>query len=48
VLHEHFDAVTKRVIAQAIGTEDGDVELRANTLSKADGLPQVEIGMVLP
>ena len=28
VLHEHFGAVTKRVIAQAIGTEDGDVELR--------------------
>lgn len=28
VLHEHFEAVTKRVIAQAMGTEDGDVELR--------------------
>ena len=28
VLHEHFEAVTKRVIAQAIGSEDGDVELR--------------------
>jgi hypothetical protein len=28
VLHEHFEAVTKRVMAQAIGTEDGDVELR--------------------
>lgn len=28
VLHEHFKAVTKRVIAQAIGTEDDDVELR--------------------
>ncbi|MCR4339214.1 MAG: hypothetical protein NUW01_04920 [Gemmatimonadaceae bacterium] len=28
VLHEHFEAVTKRVIAQAIGTEDDDVELR--------------------
>jgi hypothetical protein len=28
VLHEHFEAVTKRVIAQAIGAEDGDVELR--------------------
>jgi hypothetical protein len=28
VLHEHFEAVTKRVIAQAIGTEGGDVELR--------------------
>jgi hypothetical protein len=28
VLHGHFEAVTKRVIAQAIGTEDGDVELR--------------------
>jgi hypothetical protein len=28
VLHEHFEAVTKRVIARAIGTEDGDVELR--------------------
>ena len=28
VLHEHFDAVTKRVIAQALGTEGGDVELR--------------------
>jgi len=28
VLHEHFEAVTKRVIAQAIGTESGDVELR--------------------
>jgi hypothetical protein len=28
VLHEHFEAVTKRVIAQAIGAEDRDVELR--------------------
>ena len=28
VLHEHFEAVTKRVIAQAIGAEEGDVELR--------------------
>jgi hypothetical protein len=28
VLHEHFEAVTKRVIAQAMGTGDGDVELR--------------------
>ena len=28
VLHEHFEAVTKRVIAQAIGAEDGDVEMR--------------------
>lgn len=28
VLHEHFEAITKRVIAQAIGTEDSDVELR--------------------
>ena len=28
VLHEHFEAVTKRVIAQAMGTEDSDVELR--------------------
>ncbi len=28
VLHEHFEAVTKRVIAQAIGAEAGDVELR--------------------
>ena len=28
VLHEHFEAVTRRVIAQAIGTEEGDVELR--------------------
>jgi hypothetical protein len=28
VLHEHFEAITKRVIAQAIGTEDGDVEVR--------------------
>jgi hypothetical protein len=28
VLHEHFEAITKRVIAQAIGTEDGDVEIR--------------------
>ena len=28
VLHEHFEAVTKRVIAQAIGAEDSDVELR--------------------
>ncbi len=28
VLHEHFEAVTKRVIAQAIGTQGGDVEMR--------------------
>ena len=28
VLHEHFEAVTKRVIAQASGTEDDEVELR--------------------
>ena len=28
VLHEHFEAVTTRVIAQAIGAEAGDVELR--------------------
>ena len=28
VLHEHFATVTKRVIAQALGTEDGDVEMR--------------------
>ncbi len=28
VLHEHFETVTKRVIAQAIGTEEGDVEMR--------------------
>jgi hypothetical protein len=28
VLHEHFEAVTKRVIAQAIGADDADVEMR--------------------
>jgi hypothetical protein len=28
VLHEHFEAVTKRVIAQAIGADVGEVELR--------------------
>lgn len=28
VLHEHFEAVTKRVIAIAIGEHDGQVELR--------------------
>ena len=28
LLHEHFESVTKRVIAQAIGAEDRDVELR--------------------
>lgn len=28
VLHEHFEAVTKRVIAQAIGIDEGDVEMR--------------------
>lgn len=28
VLHEHFESVTRRVIAQAIGAEDGEVELR--------------------
>lgn len=28
VLHEHFEAVTKRVIAQAIGADAGEVELR--------------------
>ena len=28
VLHEHFEAVTKRVIAQAMGAESEDVELR--------------------
>lgn len=35
VLHEHFEAVTKRVIAQAIGTEDGDVELRDGQVLEA-------------
>lgn len=29
VLHQHFEAVTKRVIAQAMGAEDDDVELRS-------------------
>ncbi len=28
VLHEHFEAVTKRVIAQALGTEDTEAEVR--------------------
>jgi hypothetical protein len=28
VLHEHFEAVTKRVIAEALGDTDGDVEVR--------------------
>jgi hypothetical protein len=28
VLHEHFATVTKRVIAHALGTEDGDIEMR--------------------
>src|SRR5207244_6654348 len=28
VLHEHFEAVTKRVIAQTIGADDADVEMR--------------------
>jgi hypothetical protein len=28
VLHEHFEAVTKRVIAQALGTEDTDADVR--------------------
>ena len=28
VLHQHFAAVTKRVIAEAMGTEDGDVDVR--------------------
>ena len=28
VLHEHFAAVTKRVIAQAIGSDDAEVEVR--------------------
>jgi hypothetical protein len=28
VLHEHFEAVTRRVVAQAMGTAGGDVELR--------------------
>lgn len=28
VLHEHFEAVTKRVIAQAIGSDDAEVEVR--------------------
>lgn len=28
VLHEHFEAMTKRVIAQAIGADVGEVELR--------------------
>ena len=35
VLHEHFEAVTKRVIAQAIGTEGGDVELREGQVLEA-------------
>ena len=28
VLHQHFAAVTKRVIAEAMGTADGDVDVR--------------------
>ena len=28
VLHDHFQEITKRVIAKAIGSEDADVELR--------------------
>ena len=28
VLHEHFAAVTKRVIARAIGQDDAEVEVR--------------------
>jgi len=28
VLHEHFEAVTKRVIARAIGPKDAEVEIR--------------------
>ena len=32
VLHEHFATVTKRVIAQVLGTEDGDVEMREGVL----------------
>ena len=28
VLHEHFETVTKRVIAQVIGTEEGDLKMR--------------------
>ena len=35
VLHDHFEAVTKRVIAQAMGTEDSDVELRDGTALEA-------------
>ena len=35
VLHDHFEAVTKRVIAQAMGTEDRDVELRDGTAHEA-------------
>jgi hypothetical protein len=27
-LHQHFAAVTKRVIAEAMGTADGDVDVR--------------------
>ena len=35
VLHEHFETVTKRVIAQALGGGEGDVEIREG-LSTAD------------
>jgi hypothetical protein len=28
LLHEHFAAVTKRVIARAVGRDDADVEVR--------------------
>ena len=35
VLHEHFEAVTKRVIAQAIGADEGDVELREGSALEA-------------
>lgn len=36
VLHEHFAAVTKRVIAQAIGTDDAEVEVREGQTLEAE------------
>ena len=35
VLHQHFEVVTKRVIARAIGTEDAEVELREGQAPEA-------------
>ena len=36
VLHEHFATVTKRVIGQALGDAEGEIEVRAGVAVAGD------------